>query len=110
MKLPGCQSAFVARGKIEDYLLKLEHPIGGGKAKFFLRFGFSRGNWEAMADALRKHAEENEVAKHLTDADGTTYLIDGKLHTPSGQNPSVRTVWLIETGKLAPRFITAYPL
>jgi hypothetical protein len=30
--------------------------------------------------------------------------------TPSGRRPRVRTIWLVETGELAPRFITAYPL
>ena len=30
--------------------------------------------------------------------------------TPSGRRPRVRAIWLVETGKLAPRFITAYPL
>jgi hypothetical protein len=46
----------------------------------------------------------------MSDADGVTYLIEGLLETPSGRKPHVRTIWLIETGQVAPRFITAYPL
>ena len=46
----------------------------------------------------------------ISDSDGVTYLVEGPLETPSARKPRVRTVWLIETGALAPRFITAYPL
>ncbi|HXP61593.1 MAG TPA: hypothetical protein VN829_13940, partial [Dongiaceae bacterium] len=95
---------------VEDYLLHLEHPIGGGKAEFFIHFGFHRGRWEELASALRGHARENPVAEILSDADGITYVIEGRMTTPSGRHPRVRAIWLVETGKLAPRFITAYPL
>ena len=50
------------------------------------------------------------MADTVTDADGVSYLVEGPLATPSGRQPRVRTVWLVETGELAPRFITAYPL
>jgi hypothetical protein len=110
MKLPGHESAIVPRSKVEDYLLNLEHPIGGGKAKFFIHFGFHREQWEELAAALLRHAQENPIADTLTDADGITYVIEGGLMTPSGRKPRVRTVWLVETGRLAPRFTTAYPL
>jgi hypothetical protein len=63
-----------------------------------------------LADALRQHALANPVANSVSDADGTTYLVEGPLETPSSRRPRLRTVWLVETGKLAPRFITAYPL
>ena len=109
MKLPHAEKAVVVRNKIEDYLLNLGHPIGGGKAGFFLRFGFSRENWSLLADALRQHAQANPVTSSISDEDGTTYLVEGPLRTPSGRRPALRTVWLVETGKLAPRFITAYP-
>jgi hypothetical protein len=110
MQLPHHGSAIVPRGKIEGYLLTLEHPIGGGKAKFFTHFGFHREQWEELAAAVLHHARENPITNTLIDADGITYVIEGGLMTPSGRKSRVRTVWLIETGGLAPRFITAYPL
>jgi len=110
MKLPGRESAIVPRSKVEDYLLNLEHPIGGGKAKFFLHFGFQRERWEELASALRGHTQENLVVDTLQDADGVAYVIEGGIETPSGRRPRVRSVWLVEKGELAPRFITAYPL
>jgi hypothetical protein len=91
-------------------LLNLEHPIGGGKAKFFMRFGFRRERWEELAAAMLRHARENPVTESSTDADGIAFVVEGGLTTPSGRQPRVRAVWLTETGGLAPRFITAYPL
>jgi hypothetical protein len=110
MELPHASNAIVPRKKVEDYLLNLSHPIGGGKARFFLHFGFRREEWNTLAEAFQKHALENPVADLISDPDGGTYLVEGPLDTPSGRKPRVRTVWLIETGELAPRFITAYPL
>jgi hypothetical protein len=110
MKLPHAQEAVVPRGKIEHYLLNPGHPIGGSKEQFFRRFGFSREAWHLLADALREHARANQVASAVSDVDGTTYLVEGPMESPSGRRPRLRTVWLVETGKLAPRFITAYPL
>ena len=62
MPLPNANEAIVPREKIEYYLLDLAHPIGGGKARFFLPFGFRREAWNIFADAFRKHADENPVA------------------------------------------------
>ena len=110
MKLPRAEEAVVPPTKVENYLLNLGHPIGGGKARFFLSFGFRREEWNVLADALHNHVRENLIADSISDTDGVTYLVEGPLETPSGRKPRVRSVWLIETGELAPRFISAYPL
>ncbi len=110
MKLPHAEEAVVPRNKTERYLLDLGHPIGGGKAVFFIRFGFRREEWRVLCHALCQHAQENEVTDLVSDADGVTYVVEGPLETPSGRRPNLRSVWLIETGRVAPRFITAYPL
>lgn len=109
-QLPHVKETVVPRSKIENYLLNSEHPIGSGKAKFFTHFGFRREEWEVLASALSKHAQENPTAMAMSDSDGTIYLIEGLLETPSGRRPRVRTVWLKETDALAARFISAYPL
>lgn len=110
MKIPNANAAIIPRRKIEDYLLNAEHPIGGAKAKFFFQLGFSRERWQELASALLVHAQENPVRNELTDDEGTTYIVEGELVAISGRRPRVRSIWLIETGALAPRFITAYPL
>jgi hypothetical protein len=110
MKLPRAESAVIPRSKVKDYLLNLEHSIGGGKAKFFIHFGFRAEEWEKLADALRSHAQKNLIEDFFEDSDGVTYVIEGVIEAPSGRMPRVRTIWLLEAGALAPRFITAYPL
>jgi hypothetical protein len=40
MQLPNADEAIVPRDKLENYLLDLAHPMGGGKARFFPSFGF----------------------------------------------------------------------
>jgi hypothetical protein len=42
MQLPNADAAIVSRNKLGNYLLDLAHSIGGGKARFFLSFGFRR--------------------------------------------------------------------
>jgi len=110
MKLPNVEQAVIPRNKVENYLLNLEHSDGGSKARFFLQFEFRREEWAVLADSLRQHARDNDVTRSDTDADGVTYVVEGSLETPSARNPRVRSVWLLESGELAPRFITAYPL
>jgi len=109
MKLPHTESAIVPRGKVEDYLLT-SNIRWRREAKFFNHFGFQRRTLGGIAAALLRHAEENPITEALTDADGITYVIQGGLMTPLGRQPRVRAIWLVETGGLAPRFITAYPL
>ena len=46
VKLPNLDQAFVPPAKIARYLLDVTHDEGGGKALFFLHFGFSMETWE----------------------------------------------------------------
>lgn len=106
---PNADVVVVPRNKVEDYLLDLKHALGGGMAKFFIRFGFRRERWQELAGALQGHIQDNPVAQMQKGADGLTYVAEGRIKTPSGRKPRVRTIWLVELGELVPRFITAYP-
>ena len=110
MKLPRAEEAIVPQRKVEDYLLNPEHRVGAAKARFFAHFGFSREGWQVLADALKQHALEHPVARSFTDDDGEWFVLEGPLQSPSRRLPRVRTVRLLDSGALAPRFITAYPL
>lgn len=110
MNLPNAEHAFIEPRKITAYLLNLDHPDGGSKAAFFLRFGFDASQPRALAAALRVHARSYPVARLQKTKLGTSYVIEGSLQTPDGRNPDVRTVWLIEAEETAPRLITAVPL
>ncbi|MGH9197929.1 MAG: DUF6883 domain-containing protein [Acidimicrobiia bacterium] len=35
--------------------------------------------------------------------------MEGTIETPYGRTPSIRSVWFLETGQDASRFVTAYP-
>ena len=108
MKLPNLTNAFVEEPKIIDYLLSEEKS--GGKSAFFIAFGFSLDKSEILRDALLTHARTHEVARILTTLHGIKYIIEGTLQTPDGRSPRVRSVWIVNAGKEAPRFVTAYPL
>lgn len=109
-QLPNSDKLIIERAKIVDYLLNLEHRVGASKARYFHQFGFSLAMWEQLAEALRAHGQMNEVRRvHETDF-GPRYEVEGKLHTPDGRSPLVRSVWQFDNGTVAPRLITAYPL
>jgi hypothetical protein len=110
MKLPNAQSATVPQRKLTQYLLNPAHPAGGGKAMFFLRFGFTVADWQRLAEALRLHALENEVTAMEQTVHGSRYVVEGLLVAPDGSRLNIRSAWYIDSGGGAPRFVTAHPL
>jgi hypothetical protein len=110
MKLPNHDRATVPMAKVVDYLLSDTHPIGRHKAAFFKRFGYSEVDWTIMAAALARHAADHDLAQVEDTPFGTRYVVEGIMATPAGRSPLVRTIWFLDTGADAPRFVTAYPL
>jgi len=110
MKLPNAQSATVPERKVTQYLLNPAHPAGGSKAGFFLRFGFTVAEWPRLAEALLRHACENDVMEMEKTPHGTRYVLDGPLTAPDGTRLNVRSAWYIDPGNETPRFVTAHPL
>ena len=110
MKLPNAERAVVPQQKIAGYLLSISHRDGHSKAAFFLRFGFSANVWQGLAEASRPHAIDHEINAVEDSPFGTRYVIEGVILSPDGRNPTIRSVWFIEAGEEAPRFVTAYPL
>lgn len=110
MKIPNLDNAEVPEAKVSDYLLSITHPDGSGKAGFFTQFGFAPAAREDLVQALLRHAAEHEIAKSEDSPYGLRYVVEGVLHTPDGRTPNVRSVWFVENGEDAPRFVTAYPL
>ena len=110
MKLPDYERAVVPERKITAYLLSLTHRDGRSKGTFFMRFGFTIGDWETLANALLSHAADHDVAETEDTPFGTSYVIEGALMVPDGRSPQVRVVWFIDTGEHIPHLVTAYPL
>ena len=110
MKLPNAEHAIVPERKLTLYLLNPAHPAGGSKAPFFLNFGFAVGQWEVLAETLRRHALENEVVASEETPHGTRYTVDGPLISPTGKSLNICSAWFIDPGSDVPRFVTAHPL
>jgi len=109
MQLPHLESAVVSRDKIVDYLLNPTHPQEAPKARFFSSHGFALDGWEILAGELRRLPANWPVAESVESEHGAKCIIDGQIDTPSGQTVSVRTIWIIDRGRHAPRLVTAYP-
>lgn len=111
MKLRDGHLALIDRSKVLDYLLNEAHPDNGGKARFFASLGFSREDPEPLIKALREVAAHGEVVTSSESVHGEKYVVDGWLsvHTQESRRWSIRTVWIFDRGKDAPRLVTAYP-
>lgn len=108
MKLPNFEYAVVEARKMTHYLLSEDNS--GGKAAFFISFGFSLEQWEDLQTMLLNHASTHEVARMVPNKHGMKYIIEGELQTPDRRNPQIRSVWIIEHEQDAARFVTAYAL
>ena len=107
MELPFPEKLRIDESKLVSYLLSQANSQG--KASFFLGFGFRPEAWSLFADALKAQARTNPVAVVVASPYGTRYSVDGELETPSGRQPRVRTVWILEEGSDELRLITAHP-
>ena len=110
MKLPNAGRAIVDESKVVEYLLSARHPDGRSKATFFSGFGFRGQRWVAFARALRDHGSHGEVTGVSRSDYGKRYSVDGAIETPDGRNPRIRTVWIVDSERDAPRLVTAHPL
>jgi hypothetical protein len=108
-KLPNAYLAYVDAAKLHAYLLDPGHEEGGPKARFLSSFGFDLSQPGQVEAALLAHAVAHE-ARALATPFGMKYHVDGVLISPSGRTPRVRTVWQIDRGAQAPRFITLRPM
>ena len=108
MKLPNSENAVVPPEKLRDYILSPVHPVGRFKSAFFRGLGYSAEAYEKLESDLRSLlVAEAELAK-VTDF-GVLYLVRGVLSGPNGRSGLIVTVWIILSGQVVPRFVTAYP-
>ena len=68
-----------------------------------------------MADIPLRWSQCEEFTRYefihtsMESAHGGKYILDGRIETPSGKRPIVRTVWIVDRGVEMPRLVTAYP-
>lgn len=110
MKVPNADLAVIPESKVRNYLLNTGHPIGGSKAAFFRKAGFTGNGWWMLASELKQHVQTNDVVQTKQTQHGTRYAVDGPIVAPDGSTLNIRSAWFIDAGSDKPRFITAYPL
>jgi hypothetical protein len=104
--IPNLDHAIIEPKKLSEYLLNLDHPKGGAKAKFFLANGYAN---DALAAALVAHAAGAEAIVRTTPF-SVLYVVERPLDMPSGRSRQVLAVWEIRNGETVPRLVTAYPV
>lgn len=109
VRLPNAESAIVDEAKVRDYLLLAANPRSRGKPAFFHSLGYDLDNAEFLRQALLKIAESETAEEGHPSPFGRKFEIRATLAGPSGKTARINTVWIIETGTTAPRFVTAYP-
>jgi len=110
VRMPNADNAVIPDAKIGGYLLSATHRDGKHKARFFELFGFTAEDPAALADALRQHIADHEVALVEPTPYGVRYVVERIMTTPDGRTPWVRSVWFIDKGQEIPGLATAYPL
>ncbi|GAB4506363.1 MAG: hypothetical protein Kow00123_05010 [Anaerolineales bacterium] len=109
LQLPNKANAYVPYEKLVGYLLSETHAVGKSKAKFFRSLGFDETMADDLAQGLLEIAHTGKVKERVESPHGTKYVIEGLLKTPRGTSVRMKTIWIVESGSQAPRFVTAYP-
>jgi hypothetical protein len=106
---PNAALAVVEDTKLTGYVMNPAHKDGWPKGQFLIAHGFEASDLLAVRNALLDHIRSNDVTEEELTAFGVKYRIDGRLKAPNGI-VWVRTVWQIDAGQTAPRFVTMVPL
>jgi uncharacterized protein DUF6883 len=109
MRVPNADRAIIAANKLTGYLLNASHKRGGAKARLLLSVGYRSDYPQLLASDLRAQHLSLEVTRSHENAYGAVYEVEGPIKTPCGRTVRFCSVWQIDTGTDAPRFITMYP-
>ena len=108
MKLPHGARAIVEARKLHEYVLNLDHPVGGHHAVLFRDLlGITQANWTVLRDALLQAAQQEEAAPGKASSHGQKWEMRLSLSGPGGTK-IVLAVWLVEPSDPRPRLITCY--
>jgi len=106
-QIPNHERAVVPREKVV-YLLSADHPQNGGKAAFFMAFGFRPDQPDVLVIALQA-AAGSEVRSWEVRRHGRFYDMVTTIDAPDGRRPRVRLVWRVVGENGDPVLVTAYP-
>ncbi len=110
MKLPNAEQAVLNISKIRDYCLSEQHPRGKHKARTFkVELGLTSEDAAELKEKLLAVVRTAEATETHQDQYGIRYTIDF-LMTKENKKAALRTVWIVRTGEIFPRFVTCYVL
>jgi hypothetical protein len=109
MRIPSAADALIASEKIVDYLLNVDHPDGGPKARVLLSAGFDRDRPGESERALREQHLTRDARPGKPSPFGTKYEITGALQGRRG-SVVVESIWIIRHGETMPRLVTVVPV
>lgn len=98
--------------KMDNYLLKLDHPKGGSKAKFLHDvLGYQTGDGRLLYDNIRQAIEGLKPIEIKDTPFGLRYLYDARLPGRNGKSVSAKVVVVLQrdNGKTTWKIITLYP-
>lgn len=106
--LPNGDHAVFDPGKMANYVLNPDHPVGRHKARVFLSaLGLSRQDAPFLEAALAGAARAEEAVLVRTDAYGSHYSIESMI-VFQGCNARVRSLWVVRAAEDFPRFVSAF--
>jgi hypothetical protein len=108
MRIPLANEAVIPLEKLTQYLLNVDHPDGGPKARVLAHAGFSVVSPAEFERALREQHLTLDARTGKPSPYGTKYEITGRLRGPAGE-VLVTSVWIIRNGETASRLITVVP-
>lgn len=102
-------SLSVKRTKVTDYLLAIDHPEGGSKAKFFIGHGFTPDDPREFIQELFWHAHDQTLVRSFETIRGKKFVFEGPIITPGKHAPIIRSIWLQRPDSKLAELVTAYP-
>jgi hypothetical protein len=105
--LPNYQRAIIPRSKLEDYALNPAHKEGKHKARLFKSIlGFEKADWQKLEKIILDELPYYEAILTREDKWGKYYSVSLLIVGSTGKKAIVQTIWIIETGKDYPSFVT----
>ncbi len=75
--LPTNPETEVPKARTVLYLLNPEHRSGKSKARFLSGHGYTAETWQELAETLRAHARQNQVARQEPTPLGVRFVVEG---------------------------------
>lgn len=108
MRLPNSHKVVVDIGKLRDYSLNPNHPVGQHKARVFkAALGITLKDVEWLRERALEVATTAEAKPQAASVFGDNYVIDSDIEY-EGKSAIVRFCWIIEFGTDFPRLISCY--